>query len=195
MSNAIPSVTSKRFHYHSTIPNWYWCLRSKPNTHKKVNQTFNEESQLQPSILSYYPAAFSTIFPSPLWKGRTNSKNKKKSRLVKSQNDALHHSALLNTLNNKWSIPSWISLKASLARRLAGASSILASKIFCNSLSTPSNFAAGAMGSLLFLPFLGKQTLSLKSKTFEENNTTHHELKTRKTKTKTKTKKSTQRKV
>lgn len=43
------------------------------------------------------------------------------------------------TLNNMWSIPSWISLKASRARLLASTWSIFAFKIFFNSLSTPGN--------------------------------------------------------
>lgn len=114
--------------------------------------------------------------PHSHWKGQSNSNTKTKSRPAKSQNDDLHHTVPLHTLNNKWSIPSWMSLKASLARRRAGAWLMSASKILCNSLSTPSNFAAGAMDSLLCQLFLGKQTLSPKSKTCGENNTTHHEL-------------------
>ena len=69
------------------------------------------------------------------------------------------------TLNKIWSIPSWISLKASRARFLAGTSSMLASMIFLNSSSISGNLTgrdaiAAAAFSLLCLlhPFPWNQS-------------------------------------
>lgn len=44
------------------------------------------------------------------------------------------------TLNKIWSMESWMSLKASRARRLDPTRSMSASRSFCNSSFTPSNF-------------------------------------------------------
>lgn len=54
------------------------------------------------------------------------------------------------TFNKIWSILSWISLNASRARRLLGASSMLASKISLNSSLIPGNFSFAAAIILLF---------------------------------------------
>lgn len=85
-----------------------------------------------------------------------------------------------NTLNRMWSIPSWISLNASRARRLAATPSILASSNFCNSSSTPCNFFLGAIIAFLKLLFPLKPPLSMYSTPFQKGPvkiTIHYEIK------------------